>query len=644
MLQDNPLLAQLKQQFHSQTPRAEGIVKAHEKGYGFLETDNKKSYFIPASHMKHVLEGDKVSGILIENGDKTAFEPEILIEPALDTFLARVTFNNNALEVVPESANHRPIRCKVSNNIEQKLKEHDWVKAKLVSHPLQDKSVFFAEITQFITEDTDINAPWLIALAKYNLEASSPDEANWQQSENHNLPHLDLTHETFFTIDGSETEDMDDAISIATDESGNYLLQVAIADPSAYIEENSELDSIVSTRGFSTYLPGFTVSMLPESLANKLCSLKENEKRSALVCKIIITPQGDICYDSIQFNLAWITSKAKLSYESVSNFIAGQENIAIDSADILSQLTLLAQLAEIRNSWRDKNALLFKDNSEYRFVFDRNRKVIDIKKQSKLIAHKMVEEAMVVANQAFTHILRSKLTQGIFNTHSGFESKYFDVIIKLLSENNIEGFDKNRLSSFEGYKDLRKLTESNELLEYRLRRYQSPADFSFDAHPHFGLGFDAYATWTSPIRKYGDLVNHRLIKSILTKSSPSQLDSKILTTMNVRRKATRQAEREVSNKLYCQFLHDKVGQKFVGELIDFNRGGAKVRLTAIGAVAFLPASFIHPQRSELTLSPENGHIKINEEVKYQLLDVINVTIKEIKTENSAIIVGIASEE
>lgn len=643
MLQNNPLLAQLKQQLHSQTPRAEGVVKAHDKGYGFLETDNKKSYFIPASQMKNVLDGDKVSGILIENGEKTSFEPDTLIEPALNTFLAQVTFSNKALEIIPESVSNRPIKCKVSNDIEQKLQEHDWVKAKLVSHPLRDKSGFFAEITQFVAEDKDINALWLIALAKYNLEASAPNEVIWNEPENADQSRIDLTDVDFFTIDGAETQDMDDALSITQDEQGNYILQVAIADPSAYINEESEIDTIACSRSFSTYLPGFTISMLPESLANKLCSLKANEKRPALVCKIVINPQGDICYDATQFNLAWVESKAKLSYEGVSNFIDHGEDLSIEIPNIQSQLKLLLQLAEIRNNWRYENALLFRDNPDYYFIFDNNRQLIDIKKQTKLTAHKMVEEAMVVANQAFTDILQKQLPQGIFNIHAGFESKYLDVVIKILSENNIEDFDKDRLSSFEGYKALRQLTEKNQLLEYRLRRYQSPADFAFEANPHFGLGFHAYATWTSPIRKYGDLLNHRLLKSMISGTSPTVLDSKILSIMNERRRATRLAEREVSNKLYCQYLQDKVGQNFAAEIIDLNRGGAKVRLTDIGAVAFLPASLIHNQRNELTISPENGYIKIKDELAYQLLDTVNVTINEVKKETGSIIVGIARE-
>ncbi|RKS87166.1 exoribonuclease-2 [Orbus hercynius] len=644
MLQDNPLLAQLKQQLHTQAPRAEGIVKAHEKGYGFLETDNKKSYFIPANKMKNVMDGDKVSGIVIENGDKTAFEPETLLEPSLNTFLGQITFANKALEIIPQNMSKMTIKCKTSPSVTQQLKAGDWVKAKITSHALENKQGFSAEITQFVTEDNTPDYLWLMALAKYDLAATPLADIQWQLTEHPVLTRFDLTQQPFFTIDGASTEDMDDALSISQDAQGNYHLLIAIADPSAYIAENSDIDALAYQRAFSTYLPSFTVPMLPVSLANERCSLKADEKRPAIVCHVTIEQDGNIIYDTAEFHLAWIISKAKLTYDNVSDFIANNHALSTDVTGIAEQLVLLSQLAKVRTNWRYQHALLFKDNSEYRFVFDNNRQVTDIIKETKLSAHKMVEEAMVIANQVLTYRLTHQLGFGIFNVHSGFDPKYLDSAIKLLSENQIENFDKERLSSLAGYKDLRRLTEKNERLDYRLRRFQAPADFAIEPYPHFGLGFEAYATWTSPIRKYGDLLNHRLLKALMAHESHAKPNPDILSIMNERRKAGRLAERELNNKLYCQFLKNKVGQTFAAQIIDLNRGGAKVRLTDIGAVAFLPATLIHPVRGELILSPENGHIKIKDEVAYQLLDFIDVTINEVKVENTSVIVKIAAAE
>ncbi|WP_392562835.1 exoribonuclease II [Orbus sturtevantii] len=644
MLQDNPLLAQLKQQFHAQIPRAEGIVKSHEKGYGFLETDNKKSYFISATKMKKVIDGDKVSGILVQNGDKTAFEPETLLEPALNVFLGQVHFNNGVIGVIPEHVTKLLIKCKVGNDIQQSLQEGDWVKVQLISHPLKDNDDFFAEIIQFITKDESVDLMWLLALARYNLDFCAPVGINPPQlQEDKNLTRLDLTNRYFFTVDNKDTRDMDDALSIIKNEQGNYKVTIAIADPSSYINENSELDNIAYQRSFSTYLSGFTVPMLPTSLANELCSLEENQQRSALVCEVVVTSDGDIIYDSVQFHLAWVVSKAKLTYDDVSNFIDNNIPLATDNDRLLEQLTWLAELATIRTNWRNKNALLFKNNHEYRFVFDCDKQLIAINKEVKQTAHKMIEEAMIIANQVFTHQVKTQLGFGIFNIHLGFDSKYIDSALKLLRENQIDGFDKEKLSSFDGYRDLRHIVENNEFLEYRLRRFQASTDFSIEPDAHFALGFDAYATWTSPIRKYGDLFNHRLIKAILAKTTHSRPDKALLSIMNERRKAVRLAEREVNSKLYCQFLAEKIGQQFEAQIINLNRGGIKARLIDNGAIVFVPASLVHSVRNELELLPEDGKIKIKGELKYQLLDTISVTINEIKPESLTVIAKLTGQ-
>lgn len=644
MLQDNPLLAQLKQQFHAKVPRAEGVVKAHDKGYGFLETENKKSYFISASNMKNVINGDKVSGILIQNGDKTAFEPEALIEPALDIFLAQVHINNNRIELVAENHTRLSMQCELNDDIRLTLREGDWVKAKLISHPLKGNNYFSAQAIAFVAHDTDIDLIWLQALARYNLDLCPPDDADYQLEEMSDLPRLDETQLPFFTIDGKETQDMDDALSIYKDQQDSYHLTVAIADPSSFFDENSELDNIACHRSFSTYLPGFTVPMLPKSLSNDLCSLKPNEKRPALICQVTVNPHGEIIYDTVQFFSAWIISQAKLSYDEVSDFIDNSIPLSTNNAEIPQQLQWLSELANLRHSWREKNALLFKNNHEYRFIFDSNKHLIAINKEQKQTSNKLVEEAMVIANQVFTDKVKNELGFGVFNIHSGFETKYLDSVLKLLNENNIDGFDKVRLSSFEGYKDLRHLVEHNEFLEYRLRRFQAQADFSIEPNNHFALGFAAYATWTSPIRKYGDLLNHRLIKTLLAKQSHDKPNEQILSIMNERRKSIRFAEREVNNKLYCQFLADKIGQPFEAKIVDLNRGGIRARLTDIGAMIFIPASLIHPIRNELMLSPEDGQIKINGELKYQLLDTISILINEIKTENWTIIGKIDNQD
>ncbi|MDF7666371.1 exoribonuclease II [Orbaceae bacterium ESL0727] len=642
MLQDNPLLAQLKQQLHAQTPHAEGIVRAHEKGFGFLDVDNKTSYFISVANMKNVYHGDKVSGTIISNNGKESFEPDTLIETTLHNFIAKVGFQNKSMVIYPEN---RPfaIRCKVNAQVSEHLKEGDWVMATLISHPLQPgKNSFFAEITQFIVAGNSPYQLWYKTLARYGLETAAPDYHELTIAPDEMENREDLTHIAFFTIDSENTQDMDDAISLAQDAQGNYQLMIAIADPTAYVLPNSALDNIAKMRNFTTYLPDFTIPMLPKVLANELCSLKAGQKRPVMICRVNIDHLGNIL-DDMSFMPAWIESKAKLSYSNVSDFLENQHQLLLDDQlvdrQVLSQqLKLLADLCQLRMTWRKNNALTFKDNGDYRFVFDENHCVKNIIKESRRIANRMVEEVMVIANQALTQLFTDKIGFGIFNTHSGFDSKYTEQILNVLHDNALTDIDKTALSSLTSYIQLRRLIDDNDFLAARLRKFQSPADFAIEPQPHFGLGFTAYATWTSPIRKYGDMVNHRLIKAFIRSQTFTKPELEQLKTMNERRKMLRLAERDMADALYTQYLTDKIGQTYLAEIIDINRGGARVRLLDIGAVAFMPLSMIHPVRNEIASFLDEAVIKINDEICYKLADQVSVMIHEVKTETQTIIV------
>ncbi|WP_085164116.1 exoribonuclease II [Gilliamella bombi] len=644
MFQNNPLLAQLKQELHEQTPRVEGTIRAHEKGFGFLDVDNKKSYFIPIAKMKRVCNGDKVSGTVISNNDKESFEPESLIESALQKFIGKIGFQDRAMVIYPENmSTNLAIRCKINKQVSEKLKEGDWVVATLVSHPLQEeRNQFLAEIVRFVAESNSPYQLWLKTLARYDLETHAPQFDSLSINDTELDNRQDLTDVNFFTIDSEDTEDMDDAIAISKGEQGDYQLMVAIADPTAYVLQDSELDRIAKIRNFTTYLPDFNIPMLPKELANDLCSLKANQKRPAMICKMSIDETGNINSDEITFIPAWIESKAKLTYNNVSNFLENNEDLETNNPIIKQQLKHLAGLAKIRMTWRQNHALVFKDNGDYRFELDENRQVKSIIKESRRIANQIVEEVMVLANQALTLQLKNKIGFGIFNIHSGFDNKYIEQVVTFLNDNGITEFDKESLLSFDGYVKLRRIIDNTPFLSTKLRKFQSPADFSTEPKPHFGLGFDAYATWTSPIRKYGDMVNHRLIKAFIRSQELVAPDKDQLKNMNERRKTLRYAERDMAENLYAQYLSNKVGESFSAEIIDINRGGARVRLCDIGAFAFMPLSMIHSVKEEIISLPEEGIIKIKDEVCYKLADTISVVIHQVKSENQSIITKLAN--
>lgn len=639
MFQDNPLLAQLKQQLHSQTPRVEGVVKGTEKGFGFLEVDSQKSYFIPPPQMKKVMHGDRITAVINTDKDREIAEPEELIEPFLTRFVGRVQKKDDRLSIVPDHPLLRDaIQCRADRSVEHDFQDGDWAVAEMRRHPLKGDRGFYADLTQYITFGDDHLAPWWVTLSRHNLEREAPDGVAAEMLDD-GLVREDLTALNFVTIDSASTEDMDDALFVEEIADGKLQLTVAIADPTAWIAQDSKLDNIAKVRAFTNYLPGFNIPMLPRELSDDLCSLRANVTRPVLACRMVIEQDGAIGSD-INFFAATIVSKAKLVYDEVSDWLEEKGEWQPQTEDIAQQIRLLQRVCLKRSEWRQTHALVFKDRPDYRFVLGEKGEVLDIVSESRRIANRIVEESMIAANVCAAIVLRDKLGFGIYNVHTGFDPANTEQLATMLAGHGLT-VDAQEVLTLDGFCKLRRELDAQPtgFLDSRIRRYQSYAEISTEPGPHFGLGLEAYATWTSPIRKYGDMVNHRLLKAIIKGETATRPQDDVTVQMAERRRLNRMAERDVGDWLYARFLKDKAGTdtRFAAEIIDVSRGGMRVRLVDNGAVAFIPAPFIHAVRDELVCSQENGTVQIKGEVAYRVTDVIDVTIAEVRMETRSVI-------
>ncbi|MFI8417017.1 exoribonuclease II [Serratia sp. NPDC078593] len=639
MFQDNPLLAQLKQQLHSQTPRVEGVVKGTEKGFGFLEVDGQKSYFIPPPYMKKVMHGDRVVATVHTEKEREIAEPETLVEPFLSRFVGRVQKKDDRLSIIPDHPLLKDaIQCRPMRGLTHDFQAGDWAVAEMRRHPLKGDRGFYADLTQFITDAEDHFAPWWVTLARHNLEKEAPEMAATHQPSS-TLVREDLTHLDFVTIDSASTEDMDDALFVQEKADGALQLTIAIADPTAFVDQGSTLDTIASQRAFTNYLPGFNIPMLPRDLSDDLCSLRANERRPVLACRVTLAADGALGND-VQFFAAEIESKAKLVYDEVSDWLDGIAGWQPPSEAIAQQITLLKQVCDARNAWRHQHALVFKDRPDYRFVLGEKGEVLDIITEQRRVANRIVEECMIAANVCAAIVLRDRLGFGIYNVHTGFDPALVEQAVTVLQNHGIEA-DAEKLLTLEGFCELRRHLDAQptQFLDSRIRRFQTFAEISTEPGPHFGLGLEAYATWTSPIRKYGDMVNHRLLKAVIAEQSIEKPQQEITVQLADRRRLNRMAERDVGDWLYARFLKDKVGtdSRFNAEIIDVTRGGLRVRLLDNGAVAFIPAPFIHAVRDELVCSQDTGTVQIKGEVVYRQSDSLQVTIAEVRMETRSVI-------
>ncbi|WP_431023879.1 exoribonuclease II [Halomonas sp. H5] len=641
MLQNNAMLAQLKQQIRSSTPRVEGVIKATDKGFGFLETDDGDSYFVPPPAMKQVLHGDRVEAILHEEGEKKSVEPDTLIEIGLTRFVARVQKREGRLAVVPDHPSIKNVlKARIKRSLdEESIGDGDWVVARLVRHPLKpDDRAFFTQIDELVAKADNPAVPWRVTLARHALEQECPDAGSDWPLRDEGLEREDLTAEPFFTIDGEKTRDMDDALRIRVREDGGWDLTVAIADPTAYVEEGHAADLEARTRAFTVYLPGQNVTMLPEQLADDLCSLWEGQERPVLACTLTVHADGS--FGDYRFFAATATSHAKLAYDRVSDWLEGQGDWAPEDA-IGEQLKALHDLTEARSAWRAEHALVFKDRPDYVFDLDEAGNVLAIRTEERRIANRMIEESMIAANACCADLLAEQVGHGIFNVHRAFEDEKAEAAQEFLASQAIQ-VEREALTELSRYKELKRELEGRDdaWLDARLRRFQGFTSMSARPGPHFGLGLPAYATWTSPIRKYGDMVNHRLIKRVLKgEQAPAEASLALTEQLTERRRLNRMAERDVKDWLYVRYLTPaaKAQEAFDAEVIAINRGGMRVRLVANGATAFVPAPLIHSDRDKVAIDDKEGRIQVEGEERYKLGDPVRVALTEAREETRSLV-------
>jgi len=638
MFQDNPLLAQLKKQIQETLPKKEGNIKATDRGFGFLETDNKESFFIPPTYMKKVMHGDRVIAVIRTEKEREVAEPQELVEQFVNRFIGRVKLIRDRLHVVPDHPQLKDaIKARTIKGLNPELlKEGDWVVANLTRHPLVgDNKTFFCDIKEKITDSNDKIAPWWVTLARHELPNAEPAPQDSWSMLDEDLERQDLTELPFITIDGESTKDMDDAIYTVANDNGSFEITIAIADPTSYISVGDKMDDEARQRGFTIYLPGRNIPMLPRELSDELCSLIENEKRPAICCRVTVDKDG-IIQDDIRFFAAWIKSQARLAYDNVSDLLEnGQCDSWTPNAVIAEQVKALQGFANVRSDWRSNNAVVFPDRPDYRFELSADNDVVAIHTDPRRTANRMIEEAMITANICAGRVLQEKFGMGVFNYHNGFNPEKLDTAMDFL-RNAEAPFEKEQLTTLEGFSTLRRWLNAQETtyLDNRLRKFQAYSEVGNTPAPHYAMGLDVYATWTSPIRKYGDMINHRLLKAIISGNEPTQSpDDSVGEEIANHRRRHRMAERDVSDWLYVRLLKDAVKNEtvFTAEIFDINRAGMRVRLLENGAAAFIPAPLILDNKQRIECNGELGIINIDKVKEYQLGDSFEVKLTEVRS-------------
>ncbi len=417
-------------------------------------------------------------------------------------------------------------------------------------------------------------------------------EQNTKEKPSLNSPHrVDLRHIPFVTVDGEDAQDFDDAIYAEPIKDGSWKIMVAIADVSYYVEPGSPLDHEALKRGNSVYFPNTVIPMLPVSLSNDLCSLRPNEDRLALVVEILINPKGKL--SSFKFMRGLITSRARLTYKQVQDGIDGHYDKIC--TPIKTEIENLYGAYKSLNQARKIRGTLNISIPEYKVIFDGKGYPKQIEESAERVSNKIIEEFMILANVCAAKVLLKKRYTSVYRNHKTPDQKRYESLTDVLTSLGHKVPKKQQLTPHVFNKIL-KAAENNEnqgMVQELVLRCQSQALYQAENLGHFGLSLSHYTHFTSPIRRYADLIVHRSLVNAL-KLDKNMYKTPDLGEMNriaehisqTERNAAK-AERSVKERYALYLLKKDKGKVVQGNVVGVMQAGMFIKLEGTSAEGFV---------------------------------------------------------
>jgi ribonuclease R len=631
-----------------------GIVQGHADGFGFLiPEEGGEDLFLTAREMHKVLHGDRamarVSGV-----DRRGRREGEIVE-----VLARAN-----REVVGRLHEERGVHFIVAENrrINQDFlvppdgignaRVGEIVVAEIVDQPTAGKEAV-ARVTEVLGNATDPGIEIEIALRKHALPFEFGKEVVRQARR---LPtevrpadvkgREDLTALPLVTIDGETAKDFDDAVYCER-KGRNYRLVVAIADVAHYVREGDAIDREARERGTSVYFPRRVIPMLPEELSNELCSLKPKVDRLCMVCDMDITAHGAI--KAYRFYPAVMHSRARLTYNEVWSWLSDPGAARSKEAkSLLPHLASLYALWQVLAAARGKRGAIDFETAELAIQFDEQGKITAIVPAPRNDAHKLIEECMLAANVCAADFLGKRKQTTLFRVHEPPPPDKLAALREFLATSalHLSGGEKPTAADYAKLLDTARDRADFDLLQTVLLRSLSQAQYRPDNEGHFGLAYEAYAHFTSPIRRYPDLLVHRAIKSALgaTLYTPSGMTWQQLgvhTSMTERR--ADEASRDVVNWLKAHYMQDRIGEEFDGTVSGVTSFGLFVTLDGLAIdglvhITELGGDYFHFDAGRHALVGERSGLV------YQLAARIRVRVARVDLEQAKIDFTLAEEQ
>jgi ribonuclease R len=616
-----------------------GTIKRHPDGYGFLIPDEKNipDAYVAKHNMEGVMTNDKVSAKIVPDGNRFRAEGLEIQKRETTQVMGKIRVQDPTSGILKDESFGWGEDLKVRWTRDKSIRDGDFVQVRIQSYPDSLRG-FQGEVVTVIGDVEDPQNDNLRVLAANSIPYGFSKEALREAdalpehvTDEDRAGRIDLRQEHFVTIDGKTAKDFDDAILVKQERDG-FRLWVAIADVSHYVRPGTAIDSEAYRRGTSTYFPNFVSPMLPEALSNELCSLKPNVDRLSFVCEMPVSRDGNIgpgrMYEAV------INSKARVTYGEAQEIIEGtaDPSVQVKLQHVRSDILLAADLAKILMKRRFEDGSLNLEIPETVIELDSTGTPVDILKSERLFAHRLIEELMLAANIAVARFFNERQMAGLYRIH---ESPKLEAIELL--ESYLQNFGYRRAVSGGGLQ--KKITQALEhfsglpqesILNILALRSMNQAQYSAENVGHFGLGFKHYTHFTSPIRRYPDLIVHRLAKSKLYQNkgygqialSDLQTAGQVLSASEQR---SVKAERQIHAIKKARFLRKYLGQEFDGFVSSVTKFGVFVLLKNFevdGLVKLEELGFEHFDFNEELLQL----VGRSSGFRYQLGDAIKVQV------------------
>lgn len=622
----------------------QGVFRANKAGFGFLHVnDDEDDMFIGRNDVGYAIDGDTVEVIVKKTGDRlkgTAAEAKVvgIVERSLQTVVGKFILDDEKPKYSGYiKSKNQKIQQKIYIKKEPVLLDGtEIIKVDIEKYPTRGHDYFVGNVRDIVGHQGDVGIDVLEVLESMDIVSEFPDdvlaEANAisdSPSSKDLIGRVDLRQEITFTIDGADAKDLDDAIHIKPLANGNYELGVHIADVSYYVTEGSALDREAVARGTSVYVTDRVVPMLPERLSNGICSLNPNVDRLTQSAIMEIDSNGRVLNHQICQSV--IKTTYRMTYSAVNDMIAGDQESLETYAAIAESVEHMVKLHKILEKMRVKRGALNFDTSEARIIVNDKGMPVDIVVRQRGIAERMIESFMLAANECVAeHFAKAKLPF-IYRIHEEPKAEKLQKFIDYASVFGIQIQGTANKITQEALQNFMAKVEGKpgaEVLNMMLLRSMQQARYSENNHGHYGLAAEYYTHFTSPIRRYPDLLVHRMIRDYTQATEDkrdhfAQVIPELASSSSRLERRAIDAERVVEAMKKAEYMEEYVGDEFDGIVASVVKFGLFVELpnTIEGLIHItsLPEYYQYNERTMTLQGEKSGKVfKVGQAIRVKL--------------------------